>query len=648
MSHIFLKSLVIKNFKGIKGPLTINFEKNKRLSSFLIFGENASGKSSILDAVEYAIKGTLHNLPIDDLNLIKFIHENELPYVKIIFSDETSITRTFNDSGELIVTGDGIQHIIDYSYPFIFRRSDVLTFLDAPDGKKMLLFKNFIGDDEDELSYLNVKELNENIEEIKRKKGLIRAEIASLIDTDISNIPNDDNKQFPLWKRRLFSMLYNDEQFKSKLIAPTIKSILLINREITRTYRNDEDNTIRQQHLNKLHGKRNIEFSKLALFLDIQNDDIPSKPSDFYTWQKTSSKKLIEKRGKLVDIDADVLKSKVDELSKLIKKLHEYKRKRNFISEDVSISPKLKSKLVNSFQEIEMWIIEQFKLLSKDETIKSLRIDYSTTSDISLTLVIEFESGKNASPLSILSEANLDLLGILFYLGMVKITADKMSAKLLILDDIFQSIDSQIRFSTTRMIKEQFHDYQIIITTHDRLWWEQLSNSFRNAKGQFIPVRLISYPELKGHIISGQESNIKIELSDNIETEKIASVSSLLMEEICYYLSLNLEISVIRKKDDKYHLGDIWPGLLKKLKNTEIYGIVTELNDLLLYRNIFGAHFNEWAMNTPRTDIIQYAKLVEKLFQSTYCSNCGNWINKSNTSDCLYICKCTSTKLKKK
>ena len=86
----------------------------------------------------------------------------------------------------------------------------------------------------------------------------------------------------------------------------------------------------------------------------------------------------------------------------------------------------------------------------------------------------------------------------------------------------------------------------------------------------------------------------------------------------------------------------------KKLKNTEIYGIVTELNDFLLYRNILGAHFNEWAMNTPRTDIIQYAKLVENLFQSTYCSNCGNWIKKSNTSDCLYICKCTNTKLKKK
>ena len=583
MSRIFLKSLFIKNFKGMKGPITINFEKNKSLSSFLIWGENASGKSSILDAIEYAIKGTMHNLPVDDPNLIKFIHGNEMPYVKIIFSNETSITRTFEDSGELFVTGDGIQHIIDYSYPFIFRRSDVLTFLDAPDGKKLLLFKNFIGGD-DELSYLNVKKINEKIEEIKRKKGLVRADIASLIDTDISNIPNDDNKQFTTWKRKLFSMLYNDEQFVVEIIDPIIKLILNFNREITRSYRDENDSTVRQKHLNKLHGKRSIAFSKLALLLDVQNDDIPNKPSDFYTWQKFSLKKLIDKREKLGDIDADVLNSKVDELSKLIKKLHEFKRKRNFISEDVSISPKLKSKLIDSFQEIETWIIEQFILLSKDETIKSLRIDYSTTSDISLTLIVEFKSGKNASPLSILSEANLDLLGMLFYLGMVKITADNKSAKLLILDDVFQSIDSQIRFNSTRMIKEQFHDYQIIITTHDRLWWEQLSNSFRSAKGQFIPVRLISYPELKGHIISGQESNIKIELSDNIETEKIASVSSLLMEEICYYLSLNLEISVIRKKDDKYHLGDIWPGLLKKLKNTEIYGIVTELNDLLLYR----------------------------------------------------------------
>lgn len=647
MSRIYLKSLFIKNFKGMKGPITINFEKNNSFSSFLIWGENASGKSSILDAIEFVIKGTMHNLPVDDPNLIKFIHENELPYVKIIFSNETSITRRFEDSGKMIVTGDGLQHIIDYSYPFIFRRSDVLTFLDAPDGKKLLLFKNFIGND-NELSYLNVKKINEIIEEIKRKKGLIRSEIALLIDTDISNIPNDDSKQFSTWKTKLFSMLYNDEQFKIEIIDPIIELILITTKDISRSYRNDVDNTVRQKHLNKLHLKRNNAFSKLALLLDVQNDDIPNKSYDFYKWQKFTLEKLIDKRGKLGDINSDVLISKVDELSKLIKKQHEIKQNRKFISEDASINPKLKLKLIDSFQEIETWIIEQFVLLSKDEMIKSLRIDYSTTSDISLTLIVEFKSGQNASPLLILSEANLDLLGILFYLGMVKITADRKSAKLLILDDIFQSIDSQIRFNSTRMIKEQFHDYQIIITTHDRLWWEQLSNSFRSAKGQFIPIKLISYPELKGHIISDQESNIKIELSDNIETEKIASTISLLMEEICYYLSLNIEISVIRKKDDKYNLGDIWPGLQKKLKHTEIYEIVAELNDFLLYRNIMGAHFNEWAMNIPRTDIIQYAKLVENLFQSTYCSNCGNWIKKSNTSDCLYICKCTNTKLKKK
>lgn len=651
MSNTFIKSIFIKNFRGLRGPIEINFEKNDKQSSLLLWGENGSGKSSILEAIEYAIKGTVHNFPIDNSNSIKFIHDIEQPYIRIIFSDDTAIIRSFNVLGELIVEGDGIHHINDYSYPFLFRRCDILTFLDSPDGKKMLLFKNFFG--KNEISYINIKTLNEKIEEAKREKGRIRAEIASITEKDILSIPEEES-QLKIYRTKLFSMFYTDEQLESE-VDSIIKSILNINKK-SKPYYEIKKKTLdkdkfyeAQEKLDKLIINRNEKQAKLAVILDMEKRDIPLKSLDIIQWSKNPLKTIIKNRKKIHDKNiANVLEKKFEELWIVLRNLHDLKEKTKYISSNISINDDLKTRLISSFREIEKWIVDQFVLLSKDDEIKSLNIEYGTTSEVSLTINIEFKSGKNVSPILILSEANQDLLGILFFLGMVKMSTTDNRAKLLILDDVFQSIDSKIRFNTTRMIKEQFQDYQIIVTTHDRLWWEQMSNIYKSAKGQYVSAKLISYRELKRHLITGQANITKIDLADNIDIEKIASSVSMMFEEICYYLSLNMEISVIRKKDDKYTMGDIWPGILKKLKNTEIDGIANDLNNFIMYRNILGAHFNEWAMGIARNDIIQYANLVEKLFHAMYCEKCGNWIQKSNTTDCLYTCKCANIKLKKK
>src|SRR5215813_7060278 len=55
-----LKTLHVYALRGATKPLTITFEKNKKIT--IIYGENGTGKSTICDALEFLGKGVVGSL----------------------------------------------------------------------------------------------------------------------------------------------------------------------------------------------------------------------------------------------------------------------------------------------------------------------------------------------------------------------------------------------------------------------------------------------------------------------------------------------------------------------------------------------------------------------------------------------------------
>jgi len=74
----------------------------------------------------------------------------------------------------------------------------------------------------------------------------------------------------------------------------------------------------------------------------------------------------------------------------------------------------------------------------------------------------------------VFSEGHLDSLGLCLHLALTDyLQHDEES--LLLLDDVVMSVDQDHRLQIARTIADEFaEDYQIIITTHDELWAEQL------------------------------------------------------------------------------------------------------------------------------------------------------------------------------
>jgi hypothetical protein len=97
---------------------------------------------------------------------------------------------------------------------------------------------------------------------------------------------------------------------------------------------------------------------------------------------------------------------------------------------------------------------------------------------------------------------------------------------------------------------------------------------------------------------------------------------------------MKLNISIQRKIEDKYTIGDLWPGILKHFKKSKLNQNVLEIDKLLHIRNLFGAHYNEWAISLSNTEVNKFASLVNDFYISTFCEKCENWITKDNNCSC--------------
>ena len=127
----------------------------------------------------------------------------------------------------------------------------------------------------------------------------------------------------------------------------------------------------------------------------------------------------------------------------------------------------------------------------------------------------------------------------------------------------------------------------------------------------------------------------------------MASTAGLMLEKICQNLSINLAISIHRRRDDKYTIGDLWPGIFKLMKTSKELKVIAErINDSLYIRNLLGSHYNEWAISLCDQEIREFAFNVQKLYDNTFCKKCLCWISITNKTDsCVAQCNCHHTGL---
>jgi energy-coupling factor transporter ATP-binding protein EcfA2 len=275
-----------------------------------------------------------------------------------------------------------------------------------------------------------------------------------------------------------------------------------------------------------------------------------------------------------------------------------------------------------------------FMEITSASHVSRIDVIFGRSGPVALDIIVELSTGERCFPQQIFSEGYRDLLAILFFLAVAKRASEKGQARVLILDDVFQSVDSGIRSGTVEYILREFHDWQLLFTVHDRLWFEQLTAALRRHQHPFIQLELKRWRFDTGIVASTPgdfRSNLNHQLS-NGDPAGICGAAGLLLEQASDQLSWRLGTSIKRAQADKYTLGALWPGVAKELRRGGLSKVVDRIDRSYVLRNLAGAHFNEWAGTLSREEAENFGEAVLELVKSTWCSTCNEWISRQGAT----------------
>lgn len=547
-----IKEINIEHFRGIPNNVSLNFELQGRTESALIFGDNGSGKSSIVDAIEFVTQGSVQGKTSQKSNdwlyhSISFTWREQAKVELVLDNDNRYRSSMKRNYDEQKIDKEGtIIKAFRYA-PYILRRQDILSFWELPSYQKLKIFLKYAITKTENM----LMSPNENLRLIEQKR----------IDV---------------------------KQKKRELIE-----------EICKYYRLDYNDMVNK-------GKRDF-FTYVKLFNQGKNLKQLNPKHPQY-------KNLVELNGLF------------DEIVQLNKKIKSAKS----IDDNEDKNGTARKKLQEIMLNISPLVTKAFKDISRtNDYVKEITISVASQTEMSMDFIAELDNGAKASPVMLFSEANRDLLALLIYFEFILYSRKLGQAKVLVLDDIFQSVDSTIRFRVMQYLIGRFSDWQLILITHDRLWKEQLTQLFRNHSKPLQQLEILQWSFESGPQIVGSINNFDEKLKKAMEigsTADICASAGYLLEYMCEKLSCILSTSIKRKYGDRYTIGDLWPGIYKELKKSLAKNEFSELNDLLYLRNMVGSHYNEWSLSLSRSEAIDFANAVLKAYYHVYCEKCGKWI----------------------
>jgi len=106
--------------------------------------------------------------------------------------------------------------------------------------------------------------------------------------------------------------------------------------------------------------------------------------------------------------------------------------------------------------------------------------DYKDIERNHVRVKIKYLGKEIDKPHIFLNEARLSAIAISIYLGMVKRHIQGIPCKILFLDDIFIGLDISNRLPLLEILKSNFSNYQVFITTYDKPWYEFVKTNYLN------------------------------------------------------------------------------------------------------------------------------------------------------------------------
>lgn len=288
-----------------------------------------------------------------------------------------------------------------------------------------------------------------------------------------------------------------------------------------------------------------------------------------------------------------------------------------------------------------------------------------TSSESKLDLAVNFYERGLFPPGAYHSEGHQDGMGVCLYLALMKrLFGDRFS--LALLDDVVMSVDSDHRHEFCKLLKNHFPDTQFIITTHDRVWAEQMRSA--GLVTSKTSVAFHSWSIDTGPLVESNEG-IWVEIDQALAKGKVEVAAGALrrhLEYVSRHLADLLGASPQFRADGNYELGELLPSVMSRMKKllgeaasaaqswgdtanrdaaaghkkalSESKG-ATDMEQWVVNKAV---HYNEWA-NLGKKDFEPVVAAYKDFLERFRCASCESWLYvtpKRGPSEALR-CDCT-------
>jgi len=264
-----------------------------------------------------------------------------------------------------------------------------------------------------------------------------------------------------------------------------------------------------------------------------------------------------------------------------------------------------------------------------------------------ITIQFKFHGEVVSPPDKYLSESHLNCLGICLFLSSVK-TFNKIN-KFFILDDVISSFDRNHRGRFAHLLKEKFPDYQILLFTHEKDWFDYVANMVKGTnwlikkttwnfeQGASIEIPLITVQD---------RIEAKINKSDTSELGNlIRQYLERLLKEICFALEVKFKF-LFNDKNEARMFNELFSELKAKLNERQCTIRTHVVLDRVASSAFLGnvtSHDNEFSEGIE--DLKMFYRDVRELESLLRCNTCKKLISKRHYDDVKNQIRCSCGQL---
>jgi len=294
-----------------------------------------------------------------------------------------------------------------------------------------------------------------------------------------------------------------------------------------------------------------------------------------------------------------------------------------------------KTKIQEIYNTIQEDIERFYSILHPNEPHRNIELKVALSRRASTEIKIESFGRGGEDPRALTSEGHLDSLGLCIFLAFVKKFNEGCS--LVILDDVVTTIDANHRNKIAELLLNEFKDYQLIITTHDGIWYEQLINSQRalNVQGNFVNMEITAWdvnigPRLCPYKPRWERILDKLENNDKTGAGRESRIYlEWLLKEICE----KLEVPIPFKRSGNYTVAELFDPAEKRVKEklkdcdlkTSLLNRFQTLRATSFKGNLL-SHDNPEIENLSSKEVEDFCNAVHNLHEEFLCPKCGKFL----------------------